>query len=75
MIDNYALNKVVCPGCGWIGVAGELAAYRGACPVCCYENGVEPYRLLTLSEMLKSDTEYADIRMDLFLASVFKLVR
>jgi len=64
---------VICPGCGWTGQVSELME-NGTCPECSYENGAPPYRLLTLSEMLRiTDVEYADIRMDLFLASLLRV--
>lgn len=72
-IPNIDYSLVVCPGCGW---TGEIAALvrGGACPTCGYENGLHPNRLLTLTEMLESDVEYTDVRMDLFLRSVFQLI-
>ena len=65
-------ETVICPGCGWTGSVDQLQ--YGACPDCWYENGTYPYRLLTLSEMLKHETEYNDVRFDLFLLSVFALL-
>ncbi len=66
-------ETIVCPGCGWVGGVDKL--WDGAdCPACGYENGTEPYRLLTLSEMLEHKTEYNDVRLDLFLLSVFALL-
>ena len=65
---------IICPGCGWLGTVDKLCL--GACPECEYENGAPPYRLLTLGEMLRiTDIEYINVRMDLFLASLFKLMR
>lgn len=66
-------KTIICPGCGWIG-AVEALNQEGGCPDCSYENGLEPYRLLTLAEMLNDAGEYADIRMDLFLKSLFKFL-
>lgn len=62
----------VCPGCGFIGNVG--AVYE-SCPKCEWENGVEPYRLLTLDELVKDgDGIYNDICMSAFLISVIRLV-
>lgn len=68
-------DKVICLGCGWIGNIAELSGH-GACPECKYENGVSLWRLLTLREMLDSDEEtgYMNVRLDLFLASLFRLL-
>ena len=63
------MDKVICPGCGWVGEIEDLK--RGACPQCRYENGMEPYRLLTLAEAMEDDVEYIDVRLDVFLRSVF----
>lgn len=63
-------DMVVCPGCGWAGTIETLGKW-GCCPQCNYENGVEPNRLLTLSEMLQYEVVYVDVRMDLFLPSLF----
>ena len=64
------LNAIICPGCGWVGTI-ETLQDGGCCPECNYENGVEPNRLLTLSEMMEDSTmEYVDVRMDLFLKSL-----
>ena len=62
-------DVIICPGCGWIGDEGGLAAH-GDCPRCGYENGCEPFRLLSLGEMIKSNVEYVDVRFDLFLRSL-----
>lgn len=67
------LDIVVCPGCGWYGADHELSE-DNTCPQCGYENGVPPYRLFTLKEMLDREEEYNDVRMDRFLASVFFLL-
>jgi len=69
----YKGNYVICPGCGWTGGIAQLQ--QGACPVCGYENGVPPNRLLTLSEMRESDVEYNDVRLDLFLEAYIGLLR
>ena len=68
-------DYVICPGCGWTGENGIGKLERGACPRCGYENGVPPNRLLTLSEMLESDVEYFDFRLDLFLAAYIALLQ
>lgn len=67
------LNKVVCPGCGWVGAIEQLTSTVDDfkdCPICQYRNGIKPYRLLTLSEMLSTDTEYEDVSMPLFLKAI-----
>ena len=63
---------IICPGCGWYGKRRALK--KGACPKCEYENGVEPYRLLTLKEIQESSTLYNDVRLDLFLKSLLTLL-
>ena len=65
-------DHIICPGCGWTGLDGLV---RGACPRCEYENGMPPYRLLTLSEMRKDDVEYNEVRLDLFLEAYIRLLR
>lgn len=53
--SSMDLGKIiVCPGCGWQGEKVELTERSGfcICPMCDYENGFEPYRLLTLQEIL-----------------------
>lgn len=70
------LDTIICPGCGWTGAIKELGKEYSQCPKCQYENGSEPYRLLTIKEMLKNtEPEYNDVRMDLFLKSVIKMIR
>ena len=73
---------IICPGCGWTGGIDELERGGdigelecGACPRCGYENGMPPYRLLTLSEMREDDVEYYDVRMDLFLEAYIRLLQ
>lgn len=69
-------DKVVCIGCGWVGDSVDELTCYGACPVCRYENGASPWRLLTLREMLDSDKEtgYMNVRLDLFLGTLFRLM-
>lgn len=66
-------DHIICPGCGWTYTCDELA--RGPCPNCGYENGAPPNHLLTLSEMIESDTEYNEVRLDLFLKAYIRLLR
>lgn len=68
------LSMVVCPGCGWIGIIEDLS--DGCCPDCGYENNLPPQRLLALQEMLEDEqtNEYNDVRMDLFLAALFRVL-
>jgi len=66
-------KTIICPGCGWVGTIEGLDHW-GACPQCEYENGVDPNRLLTLSEMLADEGEYSDARIGLFLKSLFKFL-
>jgi len=79
-VSKKILETVICPGCGWTGLVQELVTdivAAGSCPACTYENGVEPYRLLTIREMLGTefgDTQYIDVRFDLFLKSLFELL-
>lgn len=70
MIDPYDL--VICPGCGWSGAIAELK--HDVCPTCGYENGIDPYRLLTLREILTDYEKYDDVCMKLFLEAVFNLL-
>ena len=73
-MDNTIFDVIVCPRCGWTGVIEDL--FDGICPECRYENGLPPYRLLTIKEMLEDEqiSEYNDVRMDLFLASLFRIL-
>lgn len=66
-------KTIICPGCGWTGT-NELLNQEGGCPDCSYENGLPPYRLFTLSEMLEGDAIYDEVMMDLFLKSLFKFL-
>lgn len=65
-------KTVICPGCGWTGTIETLV--QRACPNCGYENNLEPYRLLTLSEMLDEKEYYDEVLMGLFLKSLFKFL-
>jgi len=71
MTDPY--DQVICPGCGWIGVLAGLGE-NDDCPTCGYENGIDPYRLLTLREILTDYGEYNDVGLKLFLEAVFNLL-
>lgn len=73
-MDDATLGMVICPGCGWIGTIEGLS--DGVCPNCRYENNLPPLRLLTIKEMLEDDEqgEYDGVRMDLFLASLFRVL-
>jgi len=63
------IDDVICPGCGLITRIDKLD--NGACPDCGYENGSDPWRLLTLSEMLNDyDNGYNDVNMRDFLRSL-----
>ena len=66
-------DYIICPSCGWTGDLDGLV--RGACPQCEYENNMPPNRLLTLSEMRKSNVEYYDVRLDLFLEAYIALLQ
>lgn len=66
------MDRIICPGCGWAGENKDLK--RGACPQCEYENGMPPNRLLTLEEILEDEVEYDEVRLDLFLSSVFRVI-
>ena len=72
---------IICPGCGWIGFKKDLKRVADsdcfACPKCGYENNGDDGkgRLLTLAEMFKSENEYNDVRMDLFLLSLYRIFR
>lgn len=71
-MDNAVFDIIICPGCGWTGDIEDLS--DGACPDCSYENGLPPYHLLTLKEMLENEGEYDDVKMDLFLVSLFRVL-
>ena len=74
-MDDATLDMVICPGCGWIGIVEDLAVSDGACHHCSYENNLPPYRLLTIKEMLENrDGEYDGVRMDAFLAALFRVL-
>lgn len=63
-------SAIVCPGCGWTGVESGLSP-TGACPRCEYENGTEPYRLLTVTELLADESgQYANVNMGKFLRAL-----
>ncbi|EKD40808.1 MAG: hypothetical protein ACD_74C00158G0007 [uncultured bacterium] len=64
-------SLIMCPGCCWEGEIPNLGE-DGQCPKCGYENGAEPFRLLTLSEILTEEatTEYQNVRLGLFLRKV-----
>jgi len=68
------LDKIICPGCGWAGTKKELTPGFMACPNCGYENGAPSYRLLTIREMLDTEAEYKNVRLDLFLKSFMDLM-
>lgn len=60
-------SAIVCPGCGWTGIESGLSP-TGACPRCEYENGSDPYRLLTVTELLADESgQYANVNMGKFL--------
>jgi hypothetical protein len=61
--------NLICPGCGWVGLLHETN--EGACPDCGYENGSNPYRLLTLQEMRRCEgADWNDVDMSAFLGAV-----
>lgn len=67
-IDASILDKIICPGCGWVG-DGTLPPT--ACPQCQYENGHTPFRLLTLRELLNvSGADYNDVSLGEFLRAL-----
>jgi hypothetical protein len=69
--DMYdSLHQIICPGCGWVGDVMGLRG--GACPGCGYENNTPPGRLLTIGEMMDDNEPYNDVRMDLFLQSLWR---
>jgi hypothetical protein len=69
-----ATYTIVCPGCGWAGKEEDLVDSAGFldCPECGYENGFEPYRLLTVKEMLQFPLggHYHDVNMFEFLNAI-----
>lgn len=72
-------RTIICPGCGWTRILEtrdelDRLEYWNTCPSCGYENSMEPYRLLTLSEMFAGEGEYDGVYMDLFLKSLFKFL-
>lgn len=74
-MDDTTLDTIICPGCGWIGAIAKASSPNRDCPSCGYENNLPPYRLLTLKEMLENrDGEYDGVRMDAFLAALFRVL-
>ena len=75
-----SLDAVICPGCGRKSVlrGGPAPARESSCEACerCgYENGLAPFRLLTLGEMLALPASdgagaYQDVDMGPFLRAV-----
>ena len=74
-LSKEVRDKVICFGCSWIGNVADLAQ-NGTCPTCKYESDTLFGRLLTLGEMLDSEEEtgYLNIRLDLFLKALFRLL-
>jgi len=83
-ISKKVLNTIICPGYGWTGITDELNNISDepyepflTCPSCRYQIGIEPWRLLTVRELLSDKMSYIDydqVRFDLFLKSLFKLL-
>lgn len=64
------MSVVICPYCAWKGSIDQLGGF-GDCPECGYENGIDPYRLLTLTELLQDSwTDFNDVRMGEFLTAI-----
>lgn len=68
-------NTIICPGCGLILSKRKLK--KGACPSCGWENGVPPYRLLTIGEWIENKNDTGCLNPDLsrFLTSLFQLIK
>lgn len=75
-------NLVICPGCGkvWKNIKEYIKDSKyefisesdyvkgGDCPECKYENGVEPYRLLTIGELMEDKSDcWCDVALGKFL--------
>jgi len=69
------MNKsiIICPGCTWIGLKKDLSEY-GTCPICGYTNNVEPYRLLTISEILKAEGEFNNVLLGPFCRKLLQII-
>ena len=67
-MTSEAAYTIVCPGCGWVGVEADLTAASGFrdCPDCGYQNGMPPYRLLTVKELLEFPQEGDFNSVDLY---------
>jgi len=77
-IEDIFESTIICPSCGFVGTEEDLVNYRDPnfkiCPECGYENGLFPYRLLTIREIVEGDGVYNGVRLDLFLDSLFKIL-
>ena len=74
LVELMDLDKIICPSCGWSGDVVNLGDW-GECPECGCENWKDPHRLLTLQEMLESDIEYNNVKFNLFLATLLRMVK
>lgn len=70
---------VICPGCAkvWDNLEKfKQDAKDGECPECAYENGIEPYRLLTIEELAKDESDkFNDVALGKFLKTILILVQ
>jgi len=73
LLVEERVDKIICPGCGWVGTEAELV--HDACPTCGYENGEEPYRLLTLAEMLAEPARAEGVWNDVDIGPFLRAVR
>lgn len=68
------IHRTVCPGCGWIAPVEINVVDIRQCRECEYEVNVEPFRMETIGEILKSEEwHYNDVALGKFLRSVFEL--
>lgn len=52
---------------------GDIRARGGECSKCGYENGTEPYRLLTIGEILEDQRDcWCDVALGKFLRSLIE---
>jgi len=69
-VPRDILEQIICPGCGAV-YEQEEDLNDGACPKCRYENGLPPFRLLTVQEILEDNNEtWNDVSLGAFVRSL-----
>lgn len=72
MLRPDLMALVLCPGCVWKGKIDDLGTF-GQCPKCGYENGNPPGRLLTINELLLSNSSFDEVVLGPFLRKICEL--